>query len=154
MESISNMFHELGLALTTEIDQLPIDSPKITKGENYLHMPYVVLDYPKIRDKHFPIVLRTLFWWGNYYSLNVILKKDLLVNKAIKLDAKIYLQNDDNLWNNQVKSGYTYTQTIDPHAIKGEYIRIAKILPITNQSLVKEGLDWYKQILDQLLRKD
>ncbi len=44
---------------------------KITKGENYKLLPYVILDYPGtfLKDKIFAI--RTMFWWGNFFSVTL-----------------------------------------------------------------------------------
>ncbi|RYZ23206.1 MAG: hypothetical protein EOO16_06060 [Chitinophagaceae bacterium] len=43
-------------------------SAKISKGENYLGLPYLVLDYPRSFDSRNIFALRTLFWWGNSFS--------------------------------------------------------------------------------------
>jgi len=43
-------------------------SPKISKGENYLGLPYVVLDYPRISGGGDLCFIRTMFWWGNFFS--------------------------------------------------------------------------------------
>ncbi|GAA4752380.1 hypothetical protein [Flavisolibacter ginsenosidimutans] len=43
-------------------------SPKISKGENYLGLPYVVLDYPRIAKGEDLFFVRSMFWWGNFYS--------------------------------------------------------------------------------------
>ncbi len=43
-------------------------SPKIAKGENYLQLPYVLLDYPRCFDKENVFAVRTMFWWGNFFS--------------------------------------------------------------------------------------
>ena len=47
------------------------NSPKISRGENYLGLPYLVLDQPR----HFEIsnifAVRTLFWWGRYFILTL-----------------------------------------------------------------------------------
>lgn len=47
---------------------------KISKGENYHGLPYVVLDYPRVFDKENTFAVRTLFWWGNYFSSTFHLK--------------------------------------------------------------------------------
>jgi hypothetical protein len=46
-------------------------APKISKGENYKGLPYLVLDHPRFfgKDDHFAI--RTLFWWGNFFSITL-----------------------------------------------------------------------------------
>jgi hypothetical protein len=45
--------------------------PKISKGENYQGLPYVMLDYPSVFDKENIFALRTMFWWGNYFSITL-----------------------------------------------------------------------------------
>src|SRR5436190_19310256 len=43
-------------------------SPKISKGENYLGLPWLMLDYPRYFDKENIFAIRTMFWWGNFFS--------------------------------------------------------------------------------------
>jgi hypothetical protein len=43
-------------------------SPRISKGENYQGLPWVVLDYPRHFDKENIFAIRTMFWWGNFFS--------------------------------------------------------------------------------------
>lgn len=43
-------------------------SPKISKGENYLGLPYVVLDYPRISKGDDLLFIRSMFWWGHSFS--------------------------------------------------------------------------------------
>ena len=42
--------------------------PKISKGENYQGLPYVVLDYPRISSGEDLFFIRSMFWWGNFFS--------------------------------------------------------------------------------------
>ena len=37
-------------------------SPKISKGENYLGLPYVMLDYPRYFKSNDMLAIRTFFW--------------------------------------------------------------------------------------------
>jgi hypothetical protein len=43
-------------------------SPKISKGENYRGLPYVVLDYPRISQDEGLFFIRSMFWWGHEFS--------------------------------------------------------------------------------------
>jgi hypothetical protein len=43
-------------------------SPKISKGENYNGLPYVVLDYPRVSKGENLFFIRSMFWWGNFFS--------------------------------------------------------------------------------------
>ncbi len=44
---------------------------KISKGENYLGLPYAILDYPAIFKKENVFAVRTMFWWGNFFSITL-----------------------------------------------------------------------------------
>jgi hypothetical protein len=46
-------------------------TPKIAKGENYLQLPYVLLDYPRCFDAANVFAVRTMFWWGNFFSMTL-----------------------------------------------------------------------------------
>ena len=56
-------------------DWLPAElintSPKIYKGENYRMLPYVLLDYPRYFNGPDSFAIRTLFWWGNFFSMTL-----------------------------------------------------------------------------------
>lgn len=53
-------------------------SPKISKGEQYESLPYVVLDYPRFFSKKDVFAIRSFFWWGNYFSITLHLKGECL----------------------------------------------------------------------------
>lgn len=75
-------------------EEILLISPKISKGENYNGLPYVMLDYPRRFGKEDVMAIRTMFWWGNFISITWHLKgkykeyyrsvikenRDLLVN--------------------------------------------------------------------------
>lgn len=46
--------------------------PKISKGEQYRGLPWVMLDYPRYFDpKNGHLALRVMFWWGNYFLVQL-----------------------------------------------------------------------------------
>ncbi len=47
---------------------------KISKGENYRNLPYMVLDYPALFTKETVFAYRTMFWWGNFFSATLQLE--------------------------------------------------------------------------------
>lgn len=49
-------------------------SPKISRGENFRGLPYVMLDFPRLFSNQHVLALRTHFWWGNYMSVTLHLK--------------------------------------------------------------------------------
>ncbi len=67
----SQQQHFLNTTTTTLPSELLSIPPKISKGENYKGLPYLVLDYPRYfgKDDHFAI--RSMFWWGNFFSITL-----------------------------------------------------------------------------------
>ena len=49
-------------------------TPKISRGENYKGLPYVMLDYPRFFTRDDVFAIRGFFWWGNYFSVTLHLK--------------------------------------------------------------------------------
>lgn len=49
-------------------------SPKISKGENYKGLPWVMLDYPRFFNRQDTFAIRTMFWWGHFFSVTLHLK--------------------------------------------------------------------------------
>lgn len=72
---------KLGLFLSDEITD---SVPKIYKGEQYLQLPYVMMDYPRCFDKEHIFAIRTMFWWANFFSITLHLSgkyKQALIEK-------------------------------------------------------------------------
>ena len=46
-------------------------SPKISKGDNYKGLPYLILDYPRLFEQENILAVRTMFWWGNFFSVTL-----------------------------------------------------------------------------------
>jgi hypothetical protein len=51
---------------------------KISKGENYKGLPYLILDYPRVFENEKQperqagiFAIRTMFWWGNFFSVTL-----------------------------------------------------------------------------------
>jgi|SRR5580658_2635596 hypothetical protein len=54
---------------------LPWDcDPRISKGEQYKGLPWVMLDYPRVFGKEDILAIRTMFWWGHYFNVTLHLK--------------------------------------------------------------------------------
>jgi hypothetical protein len=51
---------------------------KISRGENYNGLPYIILDYPATFSKENIFAIRTMFWWGNFFSISLHLSGESL----------------------------------------------------------------------------
>jgi hypothetical protein len=49
-------------------------SPKISRGENYRGLPWVMLDHPRWFGREDVFAVRTMFWWGHTFSVTLHLK--------------------------------------------------------------------------------
>ena len=70
--------------------------PKITKGENYKGLPYIVLDYPAFFSKEDTLALRIIFHWGNHISIHLHLagRSWEKLNPVIIEHLQLLRQND------------------------------------------------------------
>ncbi|HTQ27828.1 MAG TPA: hypothetical protein VMI35_06855 [Puia sp.] len=55
-------------------EEIKKSTAKISRGEQYKGLPYVVLDYPRVFTKQDVFAIRILFWWAHYFSLTWHLK--------------------------------------------------------------------------------
>src|SRR5258706_7925350 len=81
-------------------------SPKISKGENYKGLPYLILDYPRLFEHANIFAVRTMFWWGNFFSVTLqlsgIYKKEaeekLIVSYGFLKEKGYYCYINDDQW--------------------------------------------------------
>lgn len=96
---------------TTVIDtnhlpgHISLSVPKIYKGENYLRLPYVIMDYPRCFDKEDIFAIRTMFWWGNFFSITLhlsgiykdFIKRNLYDGDVVYEDG-FFIGVNENQW--------------------------------------------------------
>ncbi|HEX4877029.1 MAG TPA: hypothetical protein VFV31_10185 [Chitinophagaceae bacterium] len=127
-------------------DRVVFSSPKISKGENYNGLPYVVLDYPRFFDDTGFGAVRTMFWWGNFFSITLHLsgqhKKE---QEAMIIEAFDFLKEkgfhiciNEKEWEHDF-STVNYVQIIKLskvefiNIIEGkEFLKIACNIPLEN----------------------
>jgi hypothetical protein len=70
--------------------------PKISKGENYEGLPYLILDYPRFFKHENIFAVRTMFWWGNFFSTTLHLSGAQIVtySPVIKANSGLLVKND------------------------------------------------------------
>ncbi len=101
-------------------------APKISKGENYEGLPYVMLDYPRCFSKDDVFAVRTFFWWGHFFSITLQLKGTylkqylpaLLANKKILTASDVWMNVGNEEWQHHFRSSnmqllQTHTETLE-----------------------------------------
>jgi hypothetical protein len=81
-----------------------IISPKISRGENYLGLPYLILDYPRKSTGETFFFIRSMFWWGRFFSCTLHLSastkhffKERIKDSYSRLQ-NCYISVNDNQW--------------------------------------------------------
>jgi hypothetical protein len=119
-------------------------SPKISKGENYKGLPYLVLDYPRYFEKDNQFAIRTMFWWGNFFSITLHLSGIYKEMYAAKIETSfIQLKQDDfficvspDQWEHHFEAGnYSPLQELNEdsfsHYINSKgFLKLAKRFPL------------------------
>ena len=104
---MSNLIVKMKPAIAGAKDYLTEEArhsePKIYKGENYRMLPYVLLDYPRVFDKKNILALRTLCWWGNFFSITLHLSGSykLRYEKVLTGKADILQRGDYYICKNE-----------------------------------------------------
>jgi len=87
---------------------------KISRGENYKGLPYVVLDYPRLLTRTDVLNIRLLFWWGHYFTMSLHLAGDVWKGNRNRLMGALsdhefgghYVQYEGSAWENDLSSPF------------------------------------------------
>ncbi len=87
-------------------DETYLLNGKISKGENYKNLPYMVLDYPTLFSKKSTFAYRIMFWWGNFFSTTLHLegialnyyRNSIIKNLNKLLEKDIYIGIGNTPW--------------------------------------------------------
>jgi len=140
-------------------------SPKISRGENYKGLPWLVLDYPRFFNKEEVFAIRTLFWWGNFFSITLHLAGNYKTKYETKIiDSFESLQKEnfsvcinEDQWEHHFETsnylpvhdltGSQFSEII----VKRSFIKLAKKIPLEQWNDVeKKLLDIFGQLINSL----
>jgi hypothetical protein len=133
--SLSTSYMEMAKELAVPEELLTVP-PKISRGEQYRGLPYVMLDYPRCFGKDDVLAIRTFFWWGNYFSCTLHLKGSYLkqyagaVAKAISNGELqgFYINASMDEWNHDVnESMRPVTITDNNKPVQEDLIKISGV---------------------------
>ena len=98
---LGNLHHHFKKVVIKEKDFLPAiwqkPGGKISKGENYKGLPYAILDYPASFSKENIFAVRTMFWWGNFFSVSLHLSGKWL-DKMSNFNEGIHFLREKKFW--------------------------------------------------------
>jgi len=133
-EYVSNI--ETSSILPEQIIQI---APKISRGENYEGLPWVMLDYPRFFTKQEVVAIRTFFWWGNFCSITLQLKgidiqpmKQTIIQHKNSLNDWWLCCNKENEWQHHFRvDNYKLLADCSIEEIEQlQWIKLAKKIPL------------------------
>jgi hypothetical protein len=140
-------------------------SPKISRGENYQGLPYLILDFPRFFEHKNIFAIRTMFWWGNFFSITMHLAgnyKTMFAQKIISLyellkETDFFICVHEEQWQHHFESD-NYIQIskwskddFEYRVNASSFIKLANKIPLTKwDDAQKILLQYFKQIIEVL----
>jgi hypothetical protein len=170
-EKVYNLFGALSEAykniLYSYKETLPADvitsSPKIYKGENYLNLPYVLMDHPRVFLKDDVFAIRSFFWWGNYFSITLHLSGSYFQSfknvidqnlKNVTTDDYFVCVNDEQWQHHFEETNYKLLKKINSttEILSKPFFKIAKKIPLTEWNNAEEFfIENYKNLMELIM---
>ena len=107
-------------------------SPKISKGENYKGLPYLILDYPRLFEHENIFAVRTMFWWGHFFSVT------LHLSGAHKKDVEEKLIGSYQVLKEKGYSFYINEKPWEHHFEGDNYVHLSELSKNDLEKLVRE----------------
>jgi len=141
--------------------QIYLKTGKISKGENYKSLPYLVLDYPSLFTNEDTFAYRTMFWWGNFFSCTFHLQgkslanyRSNLFNNFKKLLGKnIYICVGETPWEyHYEKENYVLLNNSHKQFFNEcDFLKLSKKVELKDwESLPIFSTEFFKQLLEVL----
>lgn len=141
-----------------------MSSAKISKGENYLQLPYLILDNPRCFDATNIFAVRTMFWWGNFFSVTLHLSgtykalyQERIYERLRGNKQDIFICINENQWQHHFEGdNYLSIKQVSPVYLQGliyekQFLKLAIKFPLqpwdTIPALLQEG---FREIITML----
>lgn len=127
---LSEVYIELSKELSPEFLRI---SPKISKGESYLGLPWVMLDYPRNFSQTDVFAIRSFFWWGKFFSITFQLQgqyQQQFTSRVQQLDSEWSLCTGSDAWQHHFETD-NYIPFHQAHNLEQlSFIKLAKKIPL------------------------
>ena len=121
-------------------------SPKISRGENYLGLPWLILDYPRSSSGKELFFIRSMFWWGHFFSSTLHLSGRYHTQFRVQLEdsfpllQKHYISINTDPWIHHFeKTNYQPVSSLTEENFRDIMIRSEHIKIATNWPLYEWG---------------
>jgi len=137
--------------------------PKISKGENYRQLPYVMLDYPAYFTREDIFACRTFFWWGNFFSIQLLLTgkykeifQDRVLERLSSQSPQLKISIHDSEWEHHFEEdnfvSYSEAQAKKIDFTAKNFLKIGVQFSLDDWSIMPQHFDWGYDQFVALLR--
>jgi len=141
--------------------ELNIESGKVSRGENYLLLPYQVLDFPSLFYREHVFAFRTMFWWGHFFSCTLHLQGKYLddfrgsiwKNREELIGKDTFISVGESPWQYHYRPDnyLPYTKDLEHKLLEAEFLKLSKEVPLKNwHHLPLEANDFLKLMVSIL----
>jgi hypothetical protein len=131
---------------------------KISKGENYLGLPYLILDFPRLFSPGELVAFRTMIWWGNFFSFTFLrsvrtedeIKKVMTGLRSLR-NRVVWICISDSPWHhhfaadNYRKLDQLRSEDIEDAIRTAGFLKVAKKYPLSRLGRMSElGLEGFR----------
>lgn len=173
IEKVFELFGQIQQSLIDHEAILSFDFPenclskggKISKGENYRGLPYVILDYPRLFNREYIFAIRTMFWWGHFFSLTFHLSGSLKEKYLEKIsaaysvfaDQDYFVATGEDEWNHNLdNNGFVEVKMLSEQDFRRliathPFIKLSKRYPLGMwEKIAPEALATIEELLTVL----
>jgi hypothetical protein len=160
-ETYSGLLEEYAEFIPREVTAVP---PKIYRGEHYRQLPYVMLDLPRFFQHDDTFAIRTFFWWGNSFSIHLLLGGKYKTMYQERLESHIkerslddwYIGVSEDPWQHHFEQdNYMPVNGVEKQIRSihnGNYIKLGRWHPVTDwKGAFAFFIASYKQLLESLI---
>ncbi len=122
------------------ISEEHLTNGKVSKGEYYRELPFVILDFPSVFEKENVFAYRTMFWWGHFFSTTLhlqgkyleLFRAKLVTNFDMLLHQEIFICVGETPWEYHYgKDNYVKLSSQHIEIIKNSsFIKLSKRIPL------------------------
>ncbi|QES87659.1 hypothetical protein [Rhizosphaericola mali] len=164
IDHIQQFFTQLGCTyrdiakntIPKENEKLLQTSPKVSKGEKYEGLPYLMLDFPRIFQNGNTFAIRSFFLWGKAFSISLLLEGEYKNHLQTKIFENQVLRNwqyetEDSPWIHfQSDSSKNHFSTISKSQINQHpFLKLTNSKPLQDwQTIETFFLESFQQIME------
>jgi hypothetical protein len=139
-------------------------APKISKGENYLQLPYMILDFPRCFEQDNILAIRTMFWWGNFFSITLHVSgkykamfEQRILQRLLYTHEEYFICINESEWHHHFEpDNYIPVRQLSMEAVteiilKKKFVKLAVKMPVTEWNNAPCLADKpFKEMIDML----